>query len=123
MATPQSRYRHKEKCDEAIKAWCALHTKQEAMDILCKADVPAGALLDASDITNDPQYQERGMIVEIDHPVRGKVKIPGFAPRMSRNHIEYEPSPGLGENNLEVYQGILGLSSGEIEQLKKKKVI
>ena len=63
------------------------------------------------------------MIVEIDHPVRGKVKIPGFAPRMSRNHIEYEPSAGLGENNLEVYQGILGLSSGEIEQLKKKKVI
>lgn len=123
MATPQSRYRHKEKCDEAIKAWCALHTKQEAMDILCKADVPAGALLDASDITNDPQYQERGMIVEIDHTVRGKVKIPGFAPRMSRNHIEYKPSPGLGENNLEVYQGILGLSSGEIEELKKKKVI
>ena len=60
------------------------------MDILCKADIPAGALLSVDDITNDPQYYERGMMVEIDHPQRGKVKLPGFAPSMSavRNWAE-----------------------------------
>ena len=93
------------------------------MDILCRADVPAGALLDAADITSDPQYQERGMIVEIDHPQRGKVKLPGFAPHLSRNQIEYEPSPGLGENNQEIYGELLGLTAEEMEQLREKRVI
>ena len=93
------------------------------MDILCKADIPAGALLDCEDITRDPQYYERGMMVEIDHPQRGKVKVPGFAPRLSENHIEYEPSPTLGGSNEAVYGGLLGLSQQELERLKEKKVI
>jgi crotonobetainyl-CoA:carnitine CoA-transferase CaiB-like acyl-CoA transferase len=63
------------------------------------------------------------MIVEIEHKDRGKVKVPGFAPRMSENHIEYKASPGLGEHNFEVYQGILGLSDEEMKGLKDNKVI
>ena len=63
------------------------------------------------------------MIVEIDHPQRGKVKLPGFAPKLSENHIEYECSPELGGSNDEVYGGLLGLSPEEMAQLKEKKVI
>ncbi len=121
--TPRSRFQYREVLDPIIAAWTAQHTKQEAMDILAKADVPAGALLDVGDITNDPSYQERGMIVEIDHPDHGKVKVPGFAPRLSENHIEYTCSPGLGEHNAEIYGGILGLSGEELAELKAKKAI
>lgn len=123
MATPHSRYLHKEKCDEAIKAFCAEHTKIEAMEMIAGADVPAGALLDVEDITNDPQYQKRGIIVEIEHPQRGKVKLPGFAPRLSENHVEYECSPSLGEHNREIYQGLLGLSDEQLKELEEQKVI
>ena len=123
MATPHSRYVHREKCDTAIKAWCAQHTKQEAMDILSKADVPAGALLDVDDITKDDQYVKRGMLVEVEHPQRGKIRVPGFAPRMSQLHIDYQCSPGLGEHNLEIYGDMLGLSEKEIQELVDKKVI
>ena len=49
--------------------------------------------------------------------------VPGFASRMSENHVPYKPSPGLGESNQEVYQGILGLSDEELQALKEKKVI
>ena len=63
------------------------------------------------------------MIVEIDHPDHGKVKVPGFAPRLSENHIEYACSPGLGEHNEEIYGGILGLSREELEALKANKAI
>ena len=121
--TPRSRFQYREALDPIIAAWTAQHTKQEAMDILAKADVPAGALLDVGDITNDPSYQERGMIVEIDHPQHGKVKVPGFAPRLSENHIDYTCSPGLGEHNEEIYGGILGLSGDELAELKAKKAI
>ena len=123
MATPHERYLHREICDAAITEWLKDYDKITAMDILAKADIPAGAILDCDDITNDPQYLERGMMVEIDHPQRGKVKLPGFAPRLSENHIEYEPSPALGGSNDEIYGGLLGLSAEELAELKEKKVI
>lgn len=125
MATPRSRFAHRDICDGAIKDWLKDYTKFEAMDILCKADVPAGALLSVDDITNDPQYyaEDRQMMVEIEHPKRGRVKLPGFAPRLSENHVEYECSPELGGSNEEVYGGILGLSAEELAELKEKKVI
>ena len=93
------------------------------MDILCRADTPAGSLLDCADITNDPQYLGRGMIAEIEHPQRGKVKVPGFAPKLSANHVEYECSPELGGSNEEIYGGLLGLSAEELAELKEKKAI
>lgn len=123
MATPRSRYEHKDICDNAIKDWLKNYDKFEAMDILCKADIPAGALLDCADITNDPQYYERGIMVEVEHPVRGKIKVPGFAPKLSENHVEYECSPALGGSNEEVYKGMLGLSDEKFEELKAAKVI
>lgn len=123
MATPTSRFVHRDICDGAIKDWLKNYTKFEAMDILCKADIPAGALLDCEDITNDPQYQERGIIVEVEHPQRGKFKIPGFAPKMSAVKVEYECSPELGGSNEEVYGKLLGLSAEERSALKEKKVI
>lgn len=123
MATPHSRFMHREKCDEAIKAFCAVHTKQEVMDILSRADVPAGALLDVDDITKDEQYLKRGMLVEVDHPQRGKIRVPGFAPKLSENHIEYQCSPALGEHNMEVYGLLLGINEKELAALKEKRVI
>ncbi len=121
--TPHSRFEHRETLDAIIGQWTAQHTKQEAMDILARADVPAGALLDADDITNDPQYQVRGMIVEVEHPQLGKKKVPGFAPRLSENHIDYTCSPGLGEHNEEIYGSVLGLGLEELATLREKKVI
>jgi formyl-CoA transferase len=121
--TPRSRYTNRDVLDPIIAEWTGRHTKQDAMDILAKQDIPAGALLDADDITNDPQYLARGMIVEMDHKDHGKLKIPGFAPRLSENHIEYTVSPDLGASNKKVYQEILGLSDEEIQKLKDAKAI
>ena len=121
--TPRSRFVHKDALNAIITEWTSQHTKQEAMEIIASADVPAGALLDVGDITNDPNYLERGMIVEVDHPDHGKLKLPGFAPRMSENHIDYACSPALGEHNQEVYGDILGLSAEEMQKLKDDKAI
>lgn len=123
FATPRSRFVHRDVLDPIIAEWTSSHTKQDAMDILAKADIPAGALLDAGDITNDPQYLKRGMIVEVEHKDHGKIKLPGFAPRLSENHIEYKVSPALGDANKEIYQDILGLSDEELDALKNAKVI
>ena len=123
MATPHSRFEHREKCDEAIAAYCAQHTKTEVMDTLAKSNVPAGALLDIYDFAHDPEYLERGIVVEVEHPELGRVKLPGFAPRLSENHIEYECSPALGEHNAEIYGGLLGYSEEKLAELRSQKAI
>lgn len=123
MATPHSRFENREYLNSVITEWTSQHTKHEAMDILAKADVPAGALLDISDFVDDPQYTDRGIVVEIEHKDYGKVKVPGFAARMSENQIDYEVSPDLGGNNEEIYGGLLGMDEELIANLKECKVI
>ena len=49
-----------------------------------KADIPAGAVLDIADITNEPHYMDEGMIIEVEHQQLGKMKVPGFAPAHER---------------------------------------
>lgn len=123
MATPYTRYENRETLNAIISEWTSQHTKQEAMDILAKADVPAGAMLDIGDFIADPQYMESGIVVEVEHDYRGKVKVPGFAARMSENVIDYQVSPALGESNEEIYGGLLGLSAEEMADLEAQKVI
>ncbi|MCD7755550.1 MAG: CoA transferase [Firmicutes bacterium] len=123
FATPHSRFLNREALDDAIRAFTSQHTKQEAMAIIAGADVPAGALLDIDDITQDPGYQQRGIIVEVEHPQLGKRKVPGFAPKMSENQIDYRCSPALGENNREIYCGLLGLSEEDLQALQAQHAI
>jgi len=123
MATPRIRYQNREECHGAIAEWCKQHTKYEAMDILAKADVPAGAILSTDDITKDPQYEERGLMVHVQHPQRGDLKLVGFAPRMSGFDIEYKVSPQLGDANDEFLKGVLGYTDEQVADLKEKKVI
>ena len=123
FATPRSRYVYKDILNPIIAEWTSKHTKQEAMDIMAKNDIPAGALLDVGDITNESQYLKRGKIVEVEHKDHGKLKLPGFAPRLSENHVEYKISPDLGGSNNEIYQGLLGLTDEEMENLKASRII
>ena len=76
-------------------------------------------------ITNDPQYYtpDRQMMVEIDHPQHGKVKVPGFAPRMSAVTVEYETSPELGGSNKEIYGDLLGYTEEQMAEMKKNRTI
>lgn len=123
METPFTRYDNREYLNKVISEWTMQHTKKEAMDYLANNDIPAGALLDISDFASDEQYTESGIVVEVEHEQRGKLKMPGFAARMSENHIDYEVSPKLGGNNDEIFGGLLGMSDAEIAALKEKKVI
>ena len=123
MASPQSRYEYREELDQIIGEWMSGYTKYEAMEILAKAGIPAGAVLDTMELTNDPYLRKREMIVDVEHPFHGTVPIPGFPVRMSDTHVPVTCSPLLGADNKEIYSGVLGMDDSKISELKEKGII
>lgn len=122
-SNPVWRGEHKEEVDALVESWTMQHTKHEVMAILGEGGVPCGAVLNASDIHNDPHLEERGMITTMDHPARGKFKMPGFPVQLADSPVEMEHAPLLGEHNLEVYDELLGLTREEVKALEADGVV
>jgi formyl-CoA transferase len=119
----RNRVRHAKELEAAIEAWTSTKTKHEAWKILAEARVPTGAVLDSTEILADPNLLERKMIVEVDHPMRGKIKMLGCPIKLSESPVEVTASPLLGANNEEIYGSLLGLDAQKLEELKSEKVI
>src|SRR5262249_618331 len=99
----RGRAAHQGEIDAMVEAWTEKRTKHEAMDILGKVGVPCGPGLDTAELLTDPPLLERQMMVPMDHPVRGRVTVPGNPVRLSASPTTVKPSPLLGEHNAEIY--------------------
>ena len=108
---------------QAIAEWTIQRDKMTAFHELARAGVPCGPVLNTVEVMNDPHFIQRGMIVEIEHPHRGKIKIPGCPVKMSKSDATYTPAPLLGQHNEEIYQEFFGYSKEEVAELKEKNVI
>jgi crotonobetainyl-CoA:carnitine CoA-transferase CaiB-like acyl-CoA transferase len=63
------------------------------------------------------------MIVDVETPTFGNVKMIGSPIKVSNDEPEYKAGPSLGQHNQEVYGEILGYDSDYIDQLKNNKII
>jgi formyl-CoA transferase len=93
------------------------------MALLGAAGVPCGAVLDSTEVVSDEHLKQRGFIVELEHPTRGKFPMPGNPVRLSASPTDIVRAPLLGEHNAEIYGKVLGLSEDELATLKKDGVI
>jgi crotonobetainyl-CoA:carnitine CoA-transferase CaiB-like acyl-CoA transferase len=67
---------------------------------------------------------EHGMLERVDHPELGEIVVPSTPLRLhGTDKIETRPSPTIGQHNAEVYGGWLGLSVGEIAELRESGAI
>ena len=86
--------------------------------------VAAGVVEDASDLAQDPQLKERGFFIELDHPQLGKTISDAVPVRLSDTLARYTRSaPVLGQDNAYVYGELLGMSEGELAELKEQSVV
>jgi len=59
------------------------------------------------------------MVVELDHPKRGRWRNIGMPIKLSASPAEIERSPLLGEHTDEILREVLNLHEAEIETMKE----
>lgn len=95
-------------------------SKENWIQRLQSAGVPCGPINTIAEVVSDPQVLHREMIVELEHPVAGKLKMPGCPIKLSATPASIErPSPILGQDQEEILLGLLGLSREEFSKLKE----
>jgi len=98
-------------------------TRDEWFNILSQLDIPVGKAYSLDELASDPQLAHRQMIVEIDHPVEGKIKQAGISIKLSETPGRIRRlGQALGENTEEVLREV-GYSGEEIEKLRKEGVV
>jgi formyl-CoA transferase len=116
-------YHYNDEIEAMVATWTRQHTKHEVMERLGKVGVPCGACLDTKEILEDPHLRARGMVVDVEHPTRGKFTLPGCPVQLSASPVEVQPSPLLGQHSREVLNQWLGLSETDLDTLRQEGVI
>jgi formyl-CoA transferase len=121
-ATPDARADRADEVNAMIAEWTSSRTKEEAMQILGKGGVPAGAVFDTQELSRDPHLKDSGMFVTVEHPQRGEVTIPGFAVHMSDSKVDVTPAPLLGADTRRVLMDTLGVADEDLDHLAETGV-
>jgi len=124
-ATHMARGEHQTELDALVGAWTADKTADELQALMDTHGVPAGKIFKAPDMLEDPQFQARSAIVDVDHPAWGNVKMQNVVPKLSDTpgEIRWAGPVEVGQHNTEVFEGLLGKSKTELASLAKQGII
>ncbi|MFC4076661.1 CaiB/BaiF CoA transferase family protein [Salinithrix halophila] len=98
-------------------------TAEEWLQLFEKEGIPSSPINDVEKVVQHPQVLAREMIVHQEHPVAGRIMMPGIPIKLSQNPGSIDhPAPKLGEHN-EVILERLGYSRSDIQVLKQKGIL
>lgn len=98
-------------------------TRDEWCQLLRELDVEVGPINNLQEAFADPQLLHRRMVVDVDHPIAGKMKQVGIPLRFSETPGEIRgPAPSIGQDTRAILLE-LGYHEGEIEGFRKAKAI
>lgn len=111
--------------DKVLSAIFEARTASEWVTIIDNAGVPCSLINTIDKILDHPQLSARNMLVELNDPVAGTIKIAGNPIKISTltECPTRKPAPEIGEHNMEVFSHYLGLSEAEVAALEKEGVI
>jgi crotonobetainyl-CoA:carnitine CoA-transferase CaiB-like acyl-CoA transferase len=122
FATNALRVRHRARINALVGARIALGTRQHWIERLNRAGVPCGRVLSLPEAFADPQTAAREMVLEVEHPGHGPVRMPGFPVKLAEAPCRVRrPAPALGAHTDEVLAE-LGLDAAERAALRRDGV-
>jgi crotonobetainyl-CoA:carnitine CoA-transferase CaiB-like acyl-CoA transferase len=117
------RLKHRALVDEAVGAWFATRTREDALRLMRDANVTVGPVYSIADAMVDPQFREREIIVAAEDGELGRVPMHNIVPRLSGTPGTWRrPAPLLGEQT-DVILGEVGFTPEMIAQLRKQGAV
>ena len=97
-------------------------TVEDWLEAFDRAGVPAGPVRFVEELLDDEQVAANDLVVELDHPLAGKLRMVGPIISMSETPLSVQgASPTLGEHTDEILAS-LGLDDEAIQQLRNDGV-
>ena len=125
-ATLAEAYARHDEVDKVLGAWAAEREREEAVDALRAAGLPAGPVNDARDLLLDPHLRARGFYEMVEHaPGSGVGRRPVIARpwRLNATPVKIQrPAPPLGEGNAYVLRDLVGLSEETFARLLAERL-
>jgi len=125
LSTAVGRRRAHDAIDTELRTWLAPQQRDDAVERLVAAGIPAHAVINAHELMPNPQLEHRRFFQVLEHPYVGRKRYQGLPVRFSALGPDWHrsPPPTLGQHNTEVLGGELGLSAAELDRLRQDRVI
>src|SRR5262249_11006030 len=124
-ASTRSRAARMAEIDALVEAWTRARSKDEVLAELTLAHVPCAPVRTTAEVVADPHLRERGHWVDVEHPRRGKTRVPVSPIRLhGADPVGIErPAPLLGQDTDRVLGELLGLGADDLPALHGAGVI
>ena len=121
--TQTARVANRERINAIVGGKLALNTTDHWVETLNAAGVPSGPVHAVADVFSDPQILAQNMVMEVEQPGHGLVRMLGFPMKFSATPCAVRrPAPDLGQHSDEVLAE-LGYSDDERRGLRDTGVI
>jgi crotonobetainyl-CoA:carnitine CoA-transferase CaiB-like acyl-CoA transferase len=120
----QGREEHLDELRAGIREWIAARSSAETLSVLSDAGIPVSPVNSIADILEDDQIRWRNGFTTVEDSRLGPLTMASPQPSLNRTPGQIKsPAPRLGENNHEVYCGLLGLSEAELAAMVEEKTV
>lgn len=118
FTSASARLAHAEELDRIVARWTAKLDQYQAEAMLQAAGVPASAVQNSAELSQDPQLAHRGHFVQVKHPLHGTIFVESPAIRLSLTPGSIQrAAPMLGGDTQHVLTEILAYSEDQITGL------
>ena len=117
------RRQHADYINAQVTSFTSRFLKEDLAELMQKNGIPGLPVNSPSDFMKDPHIQARGFFGNVTHPVLGSFAQPGAPFMIDGQRASPRPAPLLGQHNLEVFCGELGLTVTELASLTAEGII
>jgi crotonobetainyl-CoA:carnitine CoA-transferase CaiB-like acyl-CoA transferase len=122
--TNADRVEHRRQLSTLLEPVMRQKPAQEWIETLRVHGIPCGRIQSVSEVCDSPQVQARNMVVSLEHPKAGPIRVTGVPIKLSETPgAVMTPPPLLGEHTTQVLGDWLQIPPAEVEDLRQAGAI